>query len=114
MNDEQYEDFNEYQQIAHSTAIYPPETGLYYTALGLAGEAGELCNKVKKILRDKGGVLDAATRAALVDEASDCCWYIAEFSTAIGVPLSAVIRRNVEKLSDRARRGKLSGEGDAR
>lgn len=114
MTDERYEDFDDYQQIAHSTAQYPPETGVYYTALGLAGEAGELCNKVKKILRDKGGVIDEKTRADLAAECGDVAWYLAEFGTVLGVPLSAVIRGNIKKLADRAARNAIKGSGDNR
>jgi len=114
VSDVQYGDFGEFQLVAHSTAQYPREFGVYYTALGLAGEAGELCNKVKKIMRDKGGVIDDATRADLASEAGDCCWYIAEFCTAIGVPLEFVVRGNVQKLADRKARNVIKGSGDNR
>ena len=47
-------DFNSYQRTATKTAIYPPEHKILYPALGLAGEAGEVANKVKKVMRDGG------------------------------------------------------------
>ena len=59
---------NEYQFEANTTAIYPESASLTYPALGLAGEAGEICNKVKKIIRDDGGVLSDDKKQALVDE----------------------------------------------
>ena len=45
-------DFNDYQKIAQTTAIYPKEYRITYPALGLVGEAGEVANKVKKLIRD--------------------------------------------------------------
>jgi len=63
---------NDYQRAAASTAIYSAEHQVIYPALGLAAEAGEVANKVKKILRD--GKFD---REAIADEVGDCLWYIA-------------------------------------
>lgn len=114
VNDNQWEDFNEYQEIAHSTAQYPDDAALVYTALGLASEAGEYAGKVKKIIRDSGGVMTPAAAVALIDELSDVAWYLAESATVLGVPLSAVVRRNAEKLADRAKRGVIKGSGDTR
>ena len=114
MTEEQLNEFAEYQRIAHSTAQYPEEMGVYYTALGLAGEAGELCNKVKKIMRDRGGVVDEKTRADLASELGDIGWYWAECCTALGLSLAAVVRGNVHKLADRAARNAIKGSGDNR
>ena len=43
---------NEYQQHALETAIYPAESRIVYPTLGLTGEAGEVADKVKKVIRD--------------------------------------------------------------
>ena len=46
---------NEYQKWAESTAIYEDQGeqgGLIYAIMGMVGEAGELANEMKKILRD--------------------------------------------------------------
>ncbi|MFN3369690.1 MAG: nucleoside triphosphate pyrophosphohydrolase family protein, partial [Thermus sp.] len=69
---------NEYQQEAKKTALYPEVYRLLYPTLGLAGESGELANKVKKILRDHGGNLSQATREDLVAELGDVLWYVAQ------------------------------------
>ena len=45
-------DFNSYQRSAVTTAIYPDQHKITYPALGMAGEAGEVANKVKKLIRD--------------------------------------------------------------
>lgn len=108
---------NEYQKGAARTAMYPGKkelTGLLYTALGLAGEAGEFCNKTKKILRDKNGLLDGPTRLALSEELGDVAWYLAQCATELGFSLGDVMEANLDKLAKRAERGVITGEGDRR
>ncbi len=100
---------NEYQATAASTAIYKQEHAVIYPALGLAAEAGEVANKVKKIMRD--GTFD---RQAIADEIGDCLWYIAALCRDLNVDLSMVANKNLEKLNSRKQRGKLSGSGDNR
>lgn len=107
--------FSEYQEACTKTAIYPGRGELYgllYVTLGLAGEAGEIANKVKKILRDAKTVEEA--RAALLDELGDVLWYAARLASELNAPLPDVARRNIEKLQSRAARGKVTGDGDNR
>ena len=98
-----------YQRAASSTAIYPTQHAITYPALGLAGEAGEVANKVKKIIRD--GKLD---KAALKGEIGDCLWYIAALCRDLNIDLGDVAKANLEKLQDRKARGTLKGSGDTR
>ena len=98
-----------YQKAASSTAIYPTQHAITYPALGLAGEAGEVANKVKKIIRD--GKLD---KAALKGEIGDCLWYIAALCRDLNIDLGDVAKANLEKLQDRKARGTLKGSGDKR
>lgn len=108
---------NDYQKGASRTAMYPGKGelgGLLYTALGLAGEAGEYCNKIKKVLRDKGGVLDGPTRLALSEELGDCAWYLAQCANEIGFTLADVMEAGLDKLASRAERGVITGSGDNR
>jgi NTP pyrophosphatase (non-canonical NTP hydrolase) len=100
---------NAYQNTAAKTAIYKAEHQVIYPALGLAAEAGEVANKVKKILRD--GTFD---RHAIADEVGDCLWYIAALCRDLNVDMGAVAQMNLDKLQDRQKRGKLSGSGDKR
>jgi len=101
--------FDDYQNAAVGTAIYKSEHSVIYPALGLAAEAGEVANKVKKIIRD--GTFD---REAIADELGDCLWYIAALCRDLNVDLSVVADANLKKLHDRQQRGKIKGSGDKR
>jgi NTP pyrophosphatase (non-canonical NTP hydrolase) len=106
--------FSEYQARAKQTAIYPEDNKVMYPTLGLAGEAGEIANKVKKIFRDDQGVVTDARRQDLSDEIGDVLWYVAALATDLGLDLDDVARANVAKLASRQERGTLGGEGDSR
>ncbi len=103
---------NDYQVQANETAIYPE--GLNYPILGLAGEAGELCNKYKKVLRDKGAEVDLTDIDQMAKELGDVLWYVAQIATELGTDLETVARVNLMKLGDRKDRGVLGGSGDER
>jgi NTP pyrophosphatase (non-canonical NTP hydrolase) len=105
--------FEEYQKLANSTAIYPKEVGLAYVGLGL-GEAGEIQNKIKKVYRDKNGVLDEETAKELAKEYGDLLWYIAQGAKEIGFSLDKIASDNIQKLLDRKNRNVLQGSGDNR
>lgn len=100
---------NEYQTQAATTAIYPASVQVLYPTLGLAGEAGEVANKVKKIVRD--GKLD---KEAIGSEIGDCLWYIAAICKDLGLKMEDVAQANLDKLQKRQEKGTLSGSGDKR
>jgi len=100
--------FNEYQKLARSTAIYPEEYKVIYPALGLCGEAGEVAEKVKKNIRD-GKSLDGVGL-----ELGDVLWYISALADDLGVTLEEVAQANVDKLTSRKERNMISGSGDNR
>lgn len=107
--------FDDYQEQSRKTAQYPNLGDNYiYPALGLGGEAGEVLNKIKKVQRDKGGVMDDAARAAVADEISDCFWYLAQLCTELGLSMNQVAENNLKKLFDRLERGVIKGDGDKR
>lgn len=131
MNDNEYTMFSEVQRLdeyayhASKTAVYPPWADVLYPVMGLAGEVGELCNKVKKVIRDSGydpkqTDLRLFLRSnpeilrALVDELGDVLWYVATIANDLDVLLSAVAKDNLNKLASRKARGTLKGSGDAR
>jgi len=108
-------DFNYYQNRARETAIYPNMGSEFtYPALGLVGEAGEIANKLKKVIRDKSGVLSEEVRESVSDELGDVLWYVAQLATEMGTDLDTIAQKNIDKLSSRKERGVIAGSGDNR
>ena len=107
-------DLNAYQAAAATTAMTGSRGNLPYLALGLNGEAGEVAEAVKKVLRDNGGTVSDERKRALVRELGDTLWYLAMMADALGVTLSDVAAGNLEKLADRRSRGVLAGSGNDR
>jgi NTP pyrophosphatase (non-canonical NTP hydrolase) len=109
---------DEYQVQARSTAIYPEEARVLYPTLKLAGEAGEVAEKLGKLMRDEGllpgGELDDMQRDALAKEIGDVLWYVANLAADLDLSLEAIGRTNLEKLASRRDRGVLGGSGDER
>lgn len=103
------QDFDDYQNWAASMAVYPEGVAKLYTVVGLAGEVGELAEKVKKYVRD--GTLDID---GIRLEAGDVLWYLSEVVRQFGVSLGDVATDNMAKLDSRMRRGVLHGSGDNR
>jgi NTP pyrophosphatase (non-canonical NTP hydrolase) len=108
-------DFRDYQTKSRKTAKYPPiGHPVIYPVLGLANEAGEVAGKVKKIFRDKDGLIGEAEREALKGELGDVLWYLAQVCTELDLSLDEVAEHNIEKLYSRLERGKIGGDGDNR
>ncbi len=107
--------FEDYQKESRKTAIYPDiGSNFIYPALGLAGETGEVLEKIKKIIRDRDGKIDEEVREKLAKEIGDVLWYLAQLCTELGLNMGAVAKQNLEKLFSRKERGVLHGEGDER
>ncbi len=108
-------DFTEYQTKSRKTAKYPSiGHPVIYPTLGLTNEAGEVAGKIKKIFRDKGGVISEADKEALTGERGDVLWYLAQVCTELDISLDSVAEHNIEKLYSRLERGKIGGDGDNR
>lgn len=109
------QNFGGYQLEATKLAIYPNQgDNLPYVVLGLCGEAGEIADKVKKILRDDDGKLSYEKREALLAELGDVLWYVSQIAQELGEELGDVAERNLKKLWDRRDRNQLGGSGDTR
>jgi NTP pyrophosphatase (non-canonical NTP hydrolase) len=104
-----WQEFDAYQDFTDDTAVYPPETGLYYTALGLASEAGEYAGKIKKAIRDNN-----YDQEAMAAELGDVLWYLARAAAELDFSLSDIVQMNVDKLKDRKERNVIGGSGDNR
>ncbi|MDG1949851.1 MAG: nucleoside triphosphate pyrophosphohydrolase family protein [bacterium] len=106
---------SEYQKKAQVTALYPDAgNNPYYAVLGLTGEAGEIANTVKKIMRDDDGVITDEKRAEVKKELGDVLWYVACTATEMGLNLDEIAQANLDKLASRAERGVLKGSGNDR
>ena len=99
----------QYQSAAAKTAMYKHNHKILYPALGLAGEAGEVANKVKKMLRD-----DNLDKNAIESELGDVLWYAAMLSKDLNIQLHDVAMKNLEKLYGRKERGTIQGDGEER
>ncbi len=108
-------EFNEYQKMARSTAIYAGAGKNYvYPVLGLCGEAGEVAEKIKKIIRDGDGTINDDQRRELEKELGDVLWYIANLGVELGLEMDFIASKNIAKLKSRQDRGVLHGSGDNR
>ena len=114
MPEKQIETFKDYQAAAANTAIYPSAVRVIYPALGLAGEAGEVANKVKKIYRDNRGSVDKTRRQHIARELGDVLWYVAAMCTDLELDMGMVARKNIAILASRHERGVIQGDGDER
>ena len=108
-------ELNDYQRESRQTALYPDVgSNAIYPTLGLVGEAGEVADKVKKILRDKKGVFDKDSKDEIKLELGDVLWYISQLSSELGYELEEIANSNLQKLKDRKARGQIGGSGDTR
>lgn len=102
--------FGQYQKLAKSTAIYPKKYRIYYPALGLSGEVGELNNKIKKRIRDRVELNSEDMKSEL----GDVLWYASALASDLGLDLGDIAAHNVKKLLGRKRAGTIKGSGDNR
>jgi len=108
-------DFDEYQEKSRKTAIYPNiGNNIQYPTLGLCGECGEIAEKIKKIMRDKAGIVTLDDREGIRQELGDVLWYVAALCSELGLTLNDVAEFNILKLRSRQDRDILHGSGDDR
>ena len=105
---------NEYQDGARSTAIYPESRKIIYPTLGLTGEAGEVSDKVKKVIRDNNDEFSDEHKRQIALELGDVLWYPATLAHDLGFTLDEVAQMNLDKLASRMKRDKIHGSGDER
>lgn len=108
-------EFNDYQQRARQTALYPnKDNNFIYPTLGLVGEAGEVAEKIKKVLRDNGGIITLEKKEEIKKELGDVLWYVSNLAYELDIELEDIAQGNIEKLFSRMERDKLHGDGDNR
>lgn len=107
--------FKDYQKKSRQTAIYPNKGKNYiYPVLGLAGEAGEVAEKFKKIIRDNNGKINQEKKIEIEKELGDVLWYLSQISTELKIDLDSVAKNNLKKLNSRLKRNCIKGNGDNR
>lgn len=109
--------FNEYQKQAITTLTIDEGAGLNliaYMTLGLAGETGEIAEKIKKIIRNHEGDFSKLDKEDMTKELGDVLWYLSALSTQLGIDLGEVAKVNLAKINDRKQRGVINSTGDNR
>lgn len=118
--------FKKYQELANGTNRIPRcdlfvsdkgatnDIGVLYCALGLAGETGEVIEKIKKTYRDDLMYFSPEKKEEIAKELGDIMWYLAGICTELGLSLDDVAEGNIKKLQQRLKDGKIHGSGDNR
>lgn len=107
--------WGDYQQQSRKTwGLVKTDHPIIYPSLGLANEVGEVLGKIKKLFRDKNGVISDEDRLQLKSELGDVLWYFAQICTELDLTIEEVAQENLDKLFDRKSRGKIGGSGDTR
>lgn len=112
-------EFSDYQEKSRVTAVYPDiGDNFIYPTLGLAGETGEVVEKIKKLIRDEtitsASKISDEKKEELKKELGDIVWYLAQLATELDLDLNAIAELNIQKLQERQKRGTLHGSGDNR
>lgn len=108
-------EFDIYQKRVRKTAFYPNVgKNLSYPCIGLAEESGEVCGKVKRVVRDDDGILSQNRREEIKKELGDVLFYVAAQCWEIGIKMSEAAQSNLDKIADRKKRNKMHGSGDNR
>lgn len=107
-----YENFqkDDYSEWVETMIVTEGETRLVENVLGLVGEAGEVAEKIKKVLRDGSRV----SPDEIVKEIGDVVFYATALANYFDASLTEVLRVNQDKLNSRKRRGTIKGSGDNR
>lgn len=101
--------FNEYQAETKKTSIYPNVgRNFTYPAFGIASEAGEIADTLKRVVRDKKSVYGEADRELIKADIGDLLWYAAALASEFELRFDDVATYNLEKLAKRMREGTLT------
>jgi len=107
------QEYTEFTRTTRCGMLIDRQMVLPVLALGLAGESGEVCDKLKKIIRI-GSSPKAMDKDGILKELGDVLWYLTSITDELGLTMDEVINRNVEKIQGRVERKTLYGTGDNR
>lgn len=114
LTDDAVKTFEDYEKIAMANEVWPKNHYIIFPALGITGEAGEVAEKLKKILRDKNGEFNFTDKLEIVKELGDVLWYLTAMAHDLGYTLQEVAEENIQKIKSRRERDKIHGNGDNR
>ena len=107
--------FDEYQKLALRTArAKTAQHELFHLTMGLVGEAGEVAEKIKKVIRDNDSDEAFIDIENMSKELGDVLWHVAVLANYFDIPFDKIANDNIEKLASRLKRGTLGGSGDNR
>lgn len=111
--------FDEYQKQAIKTNVYDPEAldellVRTVSAMGVAGEAGEVLDKWKKIVIYQNGQVSSDDKTELIKEMGDVLWYLAVLAEQLGISFDDIAAANLQKTQSRLKRNTIVGKGDNR
>lgn len=107
--------FDGYENLMMELRKYPGVgENIYYPTLGLTGEAGEVADKVKKVMRDADGIMTDDRRYEIAKEVGDVVWYVCALANELGFSFEDIAQMNIDKLLDRKVRNVIKGDGDNR
>ena len=101
---------SDYSDWVEKKILTEGQERLVENTLGLVGEAGEVAEKIKKLIRDS----NRFANKEIMKELGDVVFYATALANIYGKGLQEVLELNIAKLDDRQRRGKLKGSGDNR
>jgi len=112
-------DFSTYQSESRKNTVYPDiGNNFIFPTLGLVGEAGEIAEKVKKLIRDKNtntpDMVRADDKTEIAKELGDVLWYLSQLATEFGIELDTIAALNLDKIQSRRERDQVKGNGDNR
>ncbi len=110
-------EFDEYQKLASRTALFAKDDKEYILmliCLGIAGESGEILEKVKHLVRDDKGVVTPERREGIKKEIGDVLWYLSQLARELDLSFDEIADANIKKLTSRLERDMLNSEGDDR
>ena len=109
-------EFNDYQKKSHKKSLNCKigSNKWLYPFLGVGGEAGEIVDKAKKLLRDKEGKVNKEFVESIKMELGDLLFYMSEICCHLNIKFDEVPNANLKKIAGRWKRNTIKGSGDNR
>lgn len=95
-------EMNDFQREALESVAFKQKdiTALAHRSLGVAGEAGELANVIKKIIRDKNGEATDEDISKITEKLGDTLYYVAVLAEYFNITLEQAAAKSLEKSEE--------------